>query len=131
MADSVHGKTERRRLIEHEAETEAHGQLPEDGIGPVALHLDGLVERLGAHQGDAVLLAAAGVVVNDNLVLIDRINQLRAQEVYDAKTDMVATACPYCLTMLEDGINGLENERQPVVKDIVEIVAESMARKTI
>ena len=60
-----------------------------------------------------------------------RINQLRAQEVCDAKTDMVATACPYCLTTLEDGINGLEVERPPAVKDIMEVVAESMARETI
>ena len=60
-----------------------------------------------------------------------RINQLRAQEVCDAKTDMVATACPYCLTMLEDGINGLETDTLPKVKDIVEIVAASMNRKTV
>lgn len=60
-----------------------------------------------------------------------RINQLRAQEVCDAKTDIVATACPYCLTMLEDGINGLETDTLPKVKDIVEIVAASMNRKTV
>ena len=60
-----------------------------------------------------------------------RINQLRAQEVCDAKTDMVATACPYCLTMLEDGINGLETDTLPKVKDIVEIVAACMKRETI
>ena len=60
-----------------------------------------------------------------------RINQLRAQEVCDAKTDMVATACPYCLTMLEDGINGLETDTLPKVMDILEIVAGSMKRETI
>jgi len=61
----------------------------------------------------------------------ERINQMRAREVCDAETHIVATACPYCLTMLEDGVNGLEVEKPPVVKDIVELVAESMARETI
>ncbi|MEN8245293.1 MAG: (Fe-S)-binding protein [Thermodesulfobacteriota bacterium] len=60
-----------------------------------------------------------------------RINQLRAKEVCEAETNMVATACPYCLTMLEDGVNGLERDTLPEVKDVVEIVAASMARKTV
>lgn len=58
-----------------------------------------------------------------------RINQLRAQEVCNAETNIVATACPYCLAMLEDGINGIETDTRPEVKDIVEIVAATMARK--
>ena len=60
-----------------------------------------------------------------------RINQLRAREVCDAGTEMVATACPYCLTMLEDGVGALEADKPPKVKDIVEVVATSMVRKAI
>jgi len=40
---------------------------------------------------------------------------------------LVTTACPYCVTMLEDGIAALEMEKPPKVKDIVEIVASSLA----
>jgi len=55
-----------------------------------------------------------------------RINHMRAREVCDVETDIVATACPYCLTMLEDGIGAMEMDKPPKVKDIVEIVAASM-----
>jgi Fe-S oxidoreductase/nitrate reductase gamma subunit len=60
-----------------------------------------------------------------------RINNMRAREVCNAETDIVATACPYCLTMLEDGIGALEADMPPKVKDIIEIVAASMVRKAI
>ena len=60
-----------------------------------------------------------------------RINQLRAREICDAEPDVVATACPYCLTMLEDGVGGLGRDTLPKVKDIVEIVAASMQRETV
>ncbi|UCD78792.1 MAG: (Fe-S)-binding protein [Desulfobacterales bacterium] len=55
-----------------------------------------------------------------------RINQLRAEEISRAGVDMVATACPYCVTMLEDGINSLELEKQLKVFDIVELVSRAM-----
>ena len=60
-----------------------------------------------------------------------RINHMRAREACDLDTDLVATACPYCLTMLEDGIGAMEMDKQPKVKDIVEIVAASMHIKAI
>lgn len=55
-----------------------------------------------------------------------RINQLRAQEIADARAERVITACPYCLIMLQDGINALELERPPKVSDIVQLVASSI-----
>ena len=54
------------------------------------------------------------------------INQLRAEEISQSGVDLVATACPYCVTMLEDGINSLELEKQPKVLDVVEVVAGAM-----
>ncbi|CAB1063251.1 Fe-S oxidoreductase [Olavius sp. associated proteobacterium Delta 1] len=55
------------------------------------------------------------------------INQMRAEEIALCGADWVATACPYCVTMLEDGIAALEIEKPPKVKDIVEVVASSLA----
>lgn len=55
-----------------------------------------------------------------------RINQLRAKEISEAEVELVGTACPYCLTMLDDGIKSLEMENPPKVWDIVEIVASSL-----
>ena len=55
------------------------------------------------------------------------INQLRAEEISLSGVDLVATACPYCVTMLEDGMAALEIEKPPKVRDIVEVVASSLA----
>jgi Fe-S oxidoreductase len=54
------------------------------------------------------------------------INQIRAEEALEAGVDLVGTACPYCLIMLDDGIKSFEVEKPPKVLDIVEIVASSL-----
>lgn len=52
-----------------------------------------------------------------------RINGMRAQQALDTKAQALVTACPFCLTMLSDGINA--QEKQIPVKDIAEILVES------
>ena len=49
-----------------------------------------------------------------------RINVDRAQEVINTGAGTVATACPFCTTMLRDGLMDLK--AQVEVKDIVEII---------
>ena len=56
------------------------------------------------------------------------INHIRAEEVAKNGAQLVGTACPYCLTMLEDGIAALELEKSPKVMDLIEIVAASLGR---
>ncbi len=52
-----------------------------------------------------------------------RINQLRANEAIDTKANFIASACPFCNTMLTDGIkNGPEQVNAQVI-DIAEIIA--------
>jgi Fe-S oxidoreductase/nitrate reductase gamma subunit len=56
------------------------------------------------------------------------INHIRAEEAAETGVELVGTACPYCLTMLEDGIGALEMDKPPRVKDIIEIVAASLGK---
>jgi Fe-S oxidoreductase len=56
-----------------------------------------------------------------------RINLVRAEEVSASGVELLGTGCPYCLTMLEDGISALEMQEPPRVKDVIEIVASSLA----
>lgn len=56
----------------------------------------------------------------------ENINNLRAKEIKESDVELVGTACPFCLTMLEDGIGSLEMEKPPKVMDIVEIIAYSL-----
>ncbi len=55
-----------------------------------------------------------------------RINQRRVQDVLEVKAQMVASACPFCMTMLDDGAKALEVDDRLARKDIAELVAESL-----
>ncbi len=55
-----------------------------------------------------------------------RVNTRRVEEIIQAKVDVVATACPYCLTMFEDGVKAKEAEETLHVKDLSELVAEAL-----
>jgi len=53
-----------------------------------------------------------------------RINQERAKEAFDTKADIIATACPFCLLMLTDGLKKCTEETKAF--DIAEIVASCL-----
>jgi Fe-S oxidoreductase len=55
----------------------------------------------------------------------ERINNVRAKEVLAGKPDTVCVACPFCLTMFEDGLKDLKADTVKV-RDLAEIVAESL-----
>ena len=40
-----------------------------------------------------------------------RVNQERARQVLETDADVVAVGCPFCMTMLEDGINARKGDR--------------------
>jgi Fe-S oxidoreductase/nitrate reductase gamma subunit len=54
-----------------------------------------------------------------------RINHLRTDEVILSQAEVAATSCPFCLTMLQDGLKDKENTEMKV-KDIAQLVAESL-----
>jgi Fe-S oxidoreductase len=53
-----------------------------------------------------------------------RVNDVRTDQLLENSPEMITTGCPYCLIMLEDGIESKEMKGQVFVKDIVEIVSE-------
>ncbi len=53
------------------------------------------------------------------------INVDRSKEALDTGAMTVATACPFCLTMMADGVKSFDRE-DVAVKDIAEIVAEGL-----
>jgi Fe-S oxidoreductase len=54
-----------------------------------------------------------------------RVNQERAQQALATGADIVAVGCPFCMTMLEDGINARRGERDVKVMDIAELLWQS------
>lgn len=55
-----------------------------------------------------------------------RININRAEEAVKTNADTVASACPFCMTMMVDGIKTLDKVEVVQVKDIAEIVLENI-----
>jgi Fe-S oxidoreductase len=55
-----------------------------------------------------------------------RINVARTEQAMDAKADHVALGCPFCLTMMVDGIKDKEMSEKMDAADIAEIVWKSM-----
>lgn len=54
-----------------------------------------------------------------------RINLNRVEEAIQVEPDVVATACPFCMTMIDDGLKDKEQENIKAL-DIAEIVAASL-----
>lgn len=55
----------------------------------------------------------------------DRVNENRAKEALETGAKTVAVACPFCMTMMNDGVKANGGD-DVVVKDVAEIVADSL-----
>ena len=55
-----------------------------------------------------------------------RVNMERADEPIETKSDFVASACPFCNTMMTDGIKNRTEEVSIQVYDIAEIIAQAI-----
>jgi Fe-S oxidoreductase len=56
-----------------------------------------------------------------------RINEERTKEAIETGAEIIASNCPFCMTMLSDGVKLNEKEDEVKVIDLAELIAESMA----
>jgi Fe-S oxidoreductase/nitrate reductase gamma subunit len=82
-------------------------------------------KELGRHGDDSFCCGAGGGLMWTEESLGTRINRLRTDEVLAAGAPLAAAACPFCLTMLRDGLKDRGRE-DVAVKDIAQVVAESL-----
>jgi Fe-S oxidoreductase len=55
------------------------------------------------------------------------INIERSEEALSHKPDVIATACPFCMTMMTDGVKHFNKEQEVKVMDIAELAAGGIA----
>jgi Fe-S oxidoreductase len=55
-----------------------------------------------------------------------KINVERTKEALETGASTVASACPFCMTMLTDGVKHFDKSEEVAVKDIAEIVLENL-----
>ena len=54
-----------------------------------------------------------------------RINIERTEEVIDTGANIVAANCPFCLTMLSDGMKAKEKQEEVMVFDLAELIVNN------
>jgi Fe-S oxidoreductase/nitrate reductase gamma subunit len=55
-----------------------------------------------------------------------RVNNLRVEQAEATGAKKIATACPFCLQMMEDGVKNTNKDEELQVKDIAEVIAEKL-----
>ena len=55
-----------------------------------------------------------------------RVNQVRVEQAMAVNPQVLASACPFCLTMFEDGVKAKEVGDRMKTRDIAELLAESL-----
>ena len=55
-----------------------------------------------------------------------RVNIVRTEEALSLNPKTIATACPFCMTMMTDGVKAKGAEEKVRVRDVAEILAESI-----
>ncbi|PQJ78477.1 (Fe-S)-binding protein [Polaribacter porphyrae] len=92
-----------------------------------------LIRRLGVnltemkrHKSTALCCGAGGAqMFKDAEPGNKEVNVLRTEDALDTNPQIIATGCPYCNTMMTDGIKFKEKEDEIIVKDIAELIAEA------
>ncbi len=57
---------------------------------------------------------------------IKEVNVERTEDALAVKPSVIATGCPFCNTMMTDGVKHFEQEHTIAVKDIAELIAEAV-----
>lgn len=92
-----------------------------------------LIRRLGVnliemkrHKSTALCCGAGGAQMFKDAEKGDKeVNILRTEDALETNPQIIATGCPYCKTMMSDGVKFKEKESEIVVKDIAELIAEA------
>ena len=102
-----------------------HNGLTKEPRTILAAALGGKPKELKRHGDDSFCCGAGGGLMWTEESLGTRINHLRTDEVIASGAPLAAAACPFCLTMLRDGLKD-KSRHDIAVKDIAEIVAEKI-----
>jgi len=119
---------------------------PIEGLGTIAYHdscylgrynqiydqprsvlraIGGEITEMPNHHEKSFCCGAGGGRMWMEETLGSRINQQRTQEAVNANIKTVCTACPFCYTMLTDGVKELGKVEEMQVFDIAQLVAKA------
>jgi Fe-S oxidoreductase len=85
------------------------------------------LKELDRHGRESFCCGAGGGRMWMEETIGKRINLERSEEIVGQQVTNVAVGCPFCLTMIEDGMKELNKEEEIKIQDIAELVAKNMA----
>ena len=86
----------------------------------------GAVKELERHGRESFCCGAGGGRMWMEETIGKRINIERTEEIVDQNASTAVVGCPFCLTMIEDGMKEMEKEETITTMDIAEIVEKNM-----
>ncbi|MEC8236550.1 MAG: (Fe-S)-binding protein, partial [SAR324 cluster bacterium] len=78
------------------------------------------------HRNESFCCGAGGARMWMEENLGTRINEERVRQAEETGADTLATGCPFCMTMLSDGIAASGNSEKLETRDVAELMLESI-----
>jgi len=95
----------------------------------VLLALDADLAEMKRSRAKGMCCGAGGAQMFKEAEPGDReVNVARSEEALETNPDIIAVACPFCNTMMADGVKHFEKEGSVQVKDIAELLAEQTTK---
>ena len=82
--------------------------------------------EMGRHKERSFCCGAGGARMWMEESIGKRVNMERTDEALSTGADVVATACPYCLIMIDDAVKANQKEEEVKVMDLSQIVEASL-----
>ncbi|HMO17272.1 MAG TPA: heterodisulfide reductase-related iron-sulfur binding cluster [Oligoflexia bacterium] len=84
------------------------------------------VKEMESNKQKSMCCGAGGGHYWFDMKVGERVNVQRVDQAVETGSDTIASSCPFCMQMLEDGIKLTNREETLKVRDIAELVAESL-----
>ncbi len=86
----------------------------------------GAVVEMAAHHGNGFCCGGGGGMSFAEEPPNQRVNRERARQAAATGAEVVAVACPFCMTMLSDGVGALASDGGIAVRDVAELLRSAV-----
>jgi Fe-S oxidoreductase len=88
-------------------------------------------KEISAHHDQAMCCGAGGGRMWMEETIGKRVNIVRTEQALETGAKTVAAACPFCMTMLSDGLKSKDKADSVKVRDVAELVSDSLVTDSI
>ncbi len=120
------GKFKGKKITFHDACYLARGNDVYEAPRNVLNTLDTELVEMKRHKKNGLCCGAGGGQMFKEAEQGDKeVNMERTEEALSTNADYIASSCPFCMTMMTDGVKQKEKEEEVQVRDIAELIAEA------